>query len=237
MVRLPIQTIFSCLNISLNSSNFLKIVYNNNDLANLQKLLEEKEAESAKLTAEIDSIQAEKGEMVQRLEKADEELFKLRAKCRDSDYTLNSKEETIRELQLRLTAQPSETPAAVEVIDPPTPVKVSSLGATKKSRSRGKGGRPAHESKAPAAEEATSTSNTESLVAPLNTKIAALEQEIIALNEQAARVGVLEDKITSLQEQLASNEQEKRTLQKRVDLLLSELESSDIKGIDSPCCV
>ncbi len=200
-------------------------------MANLQKLLEEKEAGYAKLSAEIDSIQAEKGEMVQRLEKADEELFKLRAKCRDADYTLNSKEETIRELQLRLTAQPSETPAAVEVVDPPTPVKVSSLGATKKSRSRGKGGRSTNEPKALPAEE-SNTSNTE---ASLNAKIAALEQEIASLNEQAARVTILEEQITSLQEQLASNEQEKRTLQKRVDLLLSELESSDSKGIDSQC--
>ena len=187
-------------------------------------LLQEKEAEYAQITAEMSSIQTEKGEMIERLGKADEELFKLRAKCRDADYTLNSKEEIIRELQLRLTAQPSEIPVAA---DPPTPVKVSSLGATKKPRSKGKGGKSANEPK-----PADETTSSDALVASLNAKILALEQEISSLNEQIARLAVLEDQITSFQEQIAANEQEKRTLQKRVDLLLSELESSDNKGID-----
>jgi predicted nuclease with TOPRIM domain len=198
-------------------------------------LLQEREAEYAALSTAIGSLQAEKEEMTQRLEKTDGELFQLRSKCRDFEYNLNSKEETIRELQLRLTAQPSETPAVQEA-DVPAPVKVSSLGVAKKSRSRGgKGGRAANESKTPALEETPSAAISESLISTLNTKITTLEQEIATLNQQTARLAVLESQIATLEEQLVVSEQEKRTLQKRVDLLLSELDTTENNGIYFSC--
>ena len=44
-----------------------------------------------------------------------------------------------------------------------------------------------------------------------------LEKEIFFPQRKIARLAVLEDQITSFQEEIAANEQEKRTLQKRVD--------------------
>jgi potassium efflux system protein len=211
--------------------SFSFIVYNNNDFANLQMLLQEREAEYANLSAEMGSLQAEKEEMTQQLAKADGELFQLRTRCRDVEYNLNTKEEAIRELQLRLTSQPTETPAAQEA-DVPAPVKVSSLGAAKKSRSKGgKGGRAANESKTSVVDETPSAAISESQIAALNTKITSLENEIASLNQQTARLAVLEGQIATLEEQLGVSEQEKRTLQKRVDLLLSELDTTENNGI------
>ncbi|XP_057380213.1 golgin subfamily B member 1-like [Daphnia carinata] len=207
--------------------------YNNNDVANLQMLLQEKEVEYATLSTKVQSLQAEaesleseKREMAERLEKADGELFQLRTKYRDAEYTVNAKEETIRELQARLASQPVETPIVQEA-DVPAPVKVSSLGAAKKSR-RSKGGRAANEPKIPSTEVTPNASESE--IATLNAKISSLEEEIASLNEQTARLAILENEITILQEQLAVSEQEKRTLQKRVDLLLSELDTNESKG-------
>lgn len=195
-------------------------------------LLQEKEAAYNTLTTEVESIQAEKGEMVLRLEKADKELFELRTKCRDVEYTINSKEEAIRELERRLSTQ-SVQPAAVEPpasdVAHPTTIKVSSIGANKKSRSRGKGGRTS-EVKASPPEQESNVTNSDGQIASLNSKIVALEQENAALNERTSRPAVLENELTSLAEQLASSEQEKRTFQKRVDLLLTELDSNQNKG-------
>lgn len=217
-----------------NSQIFIFVtVYNNNDLANLQMLLQEKEAAYNTLTAEVQSIQAEKGEMVQRLEKADKELFELRAKCRDVEYTINNKEEAIRELERRLATQSSQ-PTAVELpasdVTPQTAIKVSSLGASKKSRSRGKGGRTSSEVKAPSSEGESNVTNSDGQIASLNSRIVALEKENASLNEQTARLTVVENELTSLREQLDSSEQDKRTLQKRVDLLLTELDSNGNQG-------
>lgn len=205
--------------------------YNNNDVANLQMLLQEKEAEYATLSTKVQSLQteaefleSEKREMAERLEKADGELFQLRTQYRDAEYTVNTKEETIRELQARLASV--ETPVIQEA-DVPAPVKVSSLGAAKKSR-RSKGGRAANEPKSPSTEVTPSASESE--IATLNAKINALEEEIVSLNQQTARLAILEDQITTFEEQLAVSEQDKRTLQKRVDLLLSELDTTENKG-------
>lgn len=205
--------------------------YNNNDVANLQMLLQEKEAEYATLSTKVQSLQteaefleSEKREMAERLEKADGELFQLRTQYRDAEYTVNTKEETIRELQARLASV--ETPVIQEA-DVPAPVKVSSLGAAKKSR-RSKGGRAANEPKSPSTEVTPRTSESE--IATLNAKINALEEEIVSLNQQTARLAILEDQITTFEEQLAVSEQDKRTLQKRVDLLLSELDTTENKG-------
>ena len=116
--------------------------------------------------------------------------------------------------------------------DVPAPVKVSSLGVVKKSRSRGgKGGRAANESKTQVVDETPSAAISESQIATLNAKITSLEQEIASLNQQTARLAVLEDQIATLEEQLGVSEQEKRTLQKRVDLLLSELDTTENNGI------
>lgn len=205
--------------------------YNNNDVANLQMLLQEKEAEYATLSTKVQSLQteaefleSEKREMAERLEKADGELFQLRTQYRDAEYTVNTKEETIRELQARLASV--ETPVVQEA-DVPAPVKVSSLGAAKKSR-RSKGGRAANEPKSPSTEVTPRTSESE--IATLNAKINALEEEIVSLNQQTARLAILENQITAFEEQLAVSEQDKRTLQKRVDLLLSELDTTENKG-------
>lgn len=205
--------------------------YNNNDVANLQMLLQEKEAEYATLSTKVQSLQteaefleSEKREMAERLEKADGELFQLRTQYRDAEYTVNTKEETIRELQARLASV--ETPVIQEA-DVPAPVKVSSLGAAKKSR-RSKGGRAANEPKSPSTEVTPRTSESE--IATLNAKINALEEEIVSLNQQTARLAILENQITTFEEQLAVSEQDKRTLQKRVDLLLSELDTTENKG-------
>lgn len=205
--------------------------YNNNDVANLQMLLQEKEAEYATLSTKVQSLQteaefleSEKREMAERLEKADGELFQLRTQYRDAEYTVNTKEETIRELQARLASV--ETPVVQEA-DVPAPVKVSSLGAAKKSR-RSKGGRAANEPKSPSTEVTPSASESE--IATLNAKINALEEEIVSLNQQTARLAILENQITAFEEQLAVSEQDKRTLQKRVDLLLSELDTTENKG-------
>lgn len=205
--------------------------YNNNDVANLQMLLQEKEAEYATLSTKVQSLQteaefleSEKREMAERLEKADGELFQLRTQYRDAEYTVNTKEETIRELQARLASV--ETPVVQEA-DVPAPVKVSSLGVAKKSR-RSKGGRAANEPKSPSTEVTPSASESE--IATLNAKINALEEEIVSLNQQTARLAILENQITAFEEQLAVSEQDKRTLQKRVDLLLSELDTTENKG-------
>lgn len=188
-------------------------------------LLQEKEGAYTALTAEVESIQAEKGEMVEKLEAMGKELFELRTKCRDIEYTMNSKEETILELQKRLATQAESS--AIEVSPPPT-IKVSSIGASKKPRSRGKGGRASNEPKPASPEVESSVSSSE--ISSLNSKILVLEQANASLSEQVARLAVLESELTSLQEQFDSCEQDKRTLQKRVDLLLSELDSNENKG-------
>lgn len=208
---------------------FSDAVYNNNDVANLRMLLQEKEAECATLSTEIGSrqleiasLEAEKKVMAEQLAKADGELFQLRSKYRDAEYTVNIKEETIRELQLRLTSQPVET-AVVQEADVAR-VKVSSLGTAKKSR-RSKGGRGTNEPKSP-----TTEVTTESEITTLYAKIKALEEEIATLNEQTARLVILENQVAILEEKLAVGEQDKRTLLKRVDFLLSELDTTDTKG-------
>ena len=70
----------------------------NNDLANLQTLLQEKEAECSALSAQLSDVQSQQQEW-------ETELFNLRAKCRDAEYLLSGKEDALRALQLRLDAQ------------------------------------------------------------------------------------------------------------------------------------
>ena len=207
--------------------------YNNsNDLANLQMLVQEKEAAYTSLAGQLDVLHAENGEIVQQLQKAEKEVFELKAKCRDIEYTVQNKEETIRELQQRLSVQ-SEQPPTVEPlpVEAPQPaVKISNIGAGKKSRSRGRGGRTATEVKPSTGQEDSSSAQSQEQISTLNSKIAVLEQEIVSLNEKNARLTVVENQLMVLEERLAENEEEKRTLQKRIDLLLSELDSNDGRG-------
>lgn len=207
-----------------------------NDLANLQALLERKEAE-------LSALSTERTEAAQRLEETDAELFKLRAKCRDVEYILNSKEETIRDLQQRLEslASPQQDAPAVpeESSPPPQPVKVSSLGAGKKGRSPKKGrGKTAGEAveavavKASASLEdaANNSAVLEGRIETLNGTVRALEQENASLAAQASRLSCLDEQVARLEEKLAAGDEEKRTLQKRIDFLLGELDSSEVKG-------
>lgn len=61
-------------------------------------MLQEKEAECLALASQLSDIQTQH-------EGWETELFNLRAKCRDADYLINSKEEALRDLRLRLDAQ------------------------------------------------------------------------------------------------------------------------------------
>lgn len=179
----------------------------NNDLANLQTILCEKEKELADLSNELLKVQSEKSEITQRLEEADNELFKLRAKCRDTDYLLNSKEEKIQELQSRLQDQQSPVePPVVSVTDVPVQaVRVSSLGAKKKPQQRkGKAGR----STADAPQE---------IEQPVNDDKTKNEALIASLNQE----------IVALKQKLEVSDAEKHTLNQRVQLLMTEIQCSD----------
>lgn len=72
------------------------------DLANLQTLLQEKEAECAALAAQLSDAQTQQ-------EGWEAELFNQRAKVRDAEYVINSKEEALRALQLRMDNQTSSS--------------------------------------------------------------------------------------------------------------------------------
>ena len=174
----------------------------NNDLANLQTVLGEKEKEIANLSNELLKIQSEKSEVAQRLQEADNELFKLRAKCKDSDYLLSTKEELIRELQSRL-----ETPVAPAVTEPEIAVqnvKVSSLGARKKPQQRkGKGKAPQEALAESASKQDEAKSKDDALETSLSEEIALLKQK------------------------LGDSEAEKRTLNQRVQLLMLEIQSNE----------
>lgn len=62
----------------------------------MQILLQTKEQECISLASERDEIR-------QRLEEVEAELFRLRAQYRDAEYLLNSKDQTIHDLQQRST--------------------------------------------------------------------------------------------------------------------------------------
>lgn len=190
----------------------------NNDLANLQTMLSEKEKEIANLSNELLKIQSDKSEVTQRLQEADNELFKLRVKCKDSDYLLSTKQQLIQELQSRL-----ETPVA-PVQEPEISVqnvKVSSLGAKKKPQQRkGKAGR----SVAEAPQEAQTQSATQH--AEEKAKVEALAT---SLNEE----------IALLKQKLDDSEAEKHTLKQRVQLLMLEIQSNEgntITNYLNHCC-
>lgn len=71
-------------------------------MANLQTLLQEKEAECAALAAQLSDAQTQQ-------EGWEAELFNQRAKVRDAEYVINSKEEALRALQLRVDNQTSSS--------------------------------------------------------------------------------------------------------------------------------
>ena len=77
------------------------------DLSNLETLLAEKERELSELSLKYQDFQTENEESGHRLAELDKELFKLRSKCRDSDYILGKKDEAIADLQYQLESQSS----------------------------------------------------------------------------------------------------------------------------------
>ena len=86
---------------------FCHIDVTNNDLSNLQTLLLEKDSEISQLSLQFKEFQTENEESSRHLAELNSELFKLRTKCRDTDYILSKKEEAILDLQQRLDSQRS----------------------------------------------------------------------------------------------------------------------------------
>lgn len=120
-------------------------------------------------------------------------------------------------MQTKLTETPSSPVAAV---------KVSSLGSpSKKSRSkRGKKSSPT------TADPVESTPETTTEHLELNSRITELENENTTLRAHEIQLTELRDQVSSLEEQLSTSLADKRILQQRVDLLLSELDSSGSQG-------
>ena len=157
------------------------------ELANLQTQLQEKEEECLALVAQLDQTQMDQGE-----------VFKLKAKLRDAEYLLESKEESLREVQAQLDSKAMEieslkSSASTPTVAPESGVKVSSLGSSPKKSSRSKRGSKAS------------------------------QQDDSSLSGRLALV----------EEQLASAQSEKRTLQQRIELLLTELDSERTESSDA----
>ena len=113
-------------------------------------------------------------------------------------------------------------------------IKVSSLGAKKSRSRRGRGGQRnnASETESRKCEEPPVPNNEqvsalEVQIQTLNERISVLESEKSSLqasaNKLEAHVNDLDSQILALEDQLSSANEEKRTLQQRVELLLTEL--------------
>lgn len=76
--------------------------------------MHEKESECLELQCKIGEVQAEKDDISQRSSELEAELFKLRAKCRDADYILSTREATIQDLEERLQCQDSATTSDIQ---------------------------------------------------------------------------------------------------------------------------